>query len=136
MALNPPKCTDFFLNFAESFIFAFCSLSSNKPWGSPGILLTYLQLKKKKKGVVTWLPHCHGDLLHHNKDRVLFSNSCCFLWYHNIANSRFSHDVTTAMLVPKTKKGRPCWCTDQILREFNSIIMETLPFVFVEKHGC
>ena len=24
----------------------------------------------------------------------------------------------------------------QILREFNSIIMQTLPFVFVEKHGC
>ena len=30
----------------------------------------------------------------------------------------------------------PCWCPDQILREFNSIIMQTLTFVFVEKHGC
>ena len=30
----------------------------------------------------------------------------------------------------------PCWCPDQIFREFNSIIMQTLPFVFVEKHGC
>ena len=59
-----------------------------------------------------------------------------FLCSVQLIYSRFSHDVTTAMLVPKTKKRRPCWCPDQILREFNSIIMQTLPFVFVEKHGC
>ena len=51
-------------------------------------------------------------------------------------NSRFSHDVTTAMLVPLNKEKAAMLVPDQILREFNSIIMQTLPFVFVEKHGC
>ena len=73
------------------------------------------------------LRHCNWPI------RCLSKNSCVVKIRFN---SRFSHDVTTAMLVPKTKKRWPCWCPDQILREFNSIIMQTLPFVFVEKHGC
>ena len=31
---------------------------------------------------------------------------------------------------------RPCWCPDPILRELNSIIMQMLSLVFVEKYGC
>ena len=37
---------------------------------------------------------------------------------------------------PQRKKWRPCWCPDPILRELNSMIMQTLSFVFTEKHGC
>ena len=37
---------------------------------------------------------------------------------------------------PQTKKRRPCWCPDPILRELNSVIMQTFSFVFVEKYGC
>ena len=40
------------------------------------------------------------------------------------------------MLVPLNKEKAAMLVLDQILRELNSIIMQTLPFVFVEKHAC
>ena len=36
---------------------------------------------------------------------------------------------------PKQRNGWHVKSTDQILREFNSIIMQTFSLVFVEKHG-
>ena len=30
---------------------------------------------------------------------------------------------------------RPCWCPQLILREYNSILMQILPFVWLEKHA-
>ena len=48
-----------------------------------------------------------------------------------VANSRFSHDVTAAMLEPLNKETAAMLSPDQILREFNSIIMQMLSFVFV-----
>ena len=42
------------------------------------------------KGVITGLSHCHSDLLHHNHGSILFSNNYWrFLWYHNIANTKY-----------------------------------------------
>ena len=37
--------------------------------------------------------------------------------------------------INKTNKRWPCWCTEPILRELNSFLIKTLPFVPVNLHG-
>ena len=50
--------------------------------------------------------------------------------------SRFSNDVTAAMLELLNEETAAMLGPGQIPREFNSIIMQKFSFVFVEKHGC
>ena len=37
---------------------------------------------------------------------------------------------------PKTMKRRPCWCPKPVLWDFNSFLMQTLPFVPINLHRC
>ena len=51
--------------------------------------------------------------------------------------SRFSHDDTAAMLESSNNETAPMLeCQNPILRELNSIVMQTFSFAFVEKHRC
>ena len=54
----------------------------------------------------------------------------------HVRYSRFSHDVTAAMLEPLNKETAAMLEPRPNPWEFNSIIMQTFSFVFVEKHGC
>ena len=65
---------------------------------SPGLFFEICATKDKIKGVLTGLSLCHGDLLRHNNDRILFSNNWCFLWYHNIANTWYSIVVPNCLI--------------------------------------
>ena len=47
----------------------------------------------------------------------------------------FSRDVTAAMLVSLNKGTATMLCPQLILRELNSIPMQTSSFVLVEKHA-
>ena len=69
---------------------------------------------------------------------VLFSLSFHILFSHHFIDTYrlLSHDVTAAILVPKTMKRRPCWCPKPILWELNSFLMQTLSFVPINLHGC
>ena len=80
-----------------------------------------------------------------------------FKWYGNFWNKMFysqtvwiGHNIELATKfgqksvftwrhgghvgVPKQRKGRPCWCLQLLLRELNSILVQTFSFVLVEKH--
>ena len=51
---------------------------------------------------------------------VAFESRCVhtIYWY-----GVFSHDVTAAILCPKTMKRRPCWCYKPVLWKLNSFLM-------------
>ena len=60
----------------------------------------------------------------------VFRPFCFFfaeIWVYGV----FSRDVTASMLVSLNKEQRACWCTQLILWEFNSILMQTLSFVLL-----
>ena len=54
--------------------------------------------KDKIKGVFTGLARCHGDILRHNNDYILFSNNSSFIWYHNIANTWYKGVVQILLI--------------------------------------
>ena len=51
-----------------------------------------------------------------------------------MANGNFTWRHGGPVGVLEQRNRRPCWCPQLILRELNSILMQTLSFVFMEKH--